>query len=149
VYRELMSLSTSVPKRKEQVVARKLYEKYWFNTKYSSSFRFYAHQFYQDKKKVLPRQIGKWLTPLALAVWFMDDGSIKSKYHKALILNTQGFTLEEVRKMCKIFNEKFGIKAKPRKQKEGYQIYLLSETVEKFRHLISPHMISSMRYKLG
>ena len=46
----------------------------YFNTMSHGAFRFYAQQFYQDKKKVVPKQIGRWLTPLSLAIWFMDDG---------------------------------------------------------------------------
>src|SRR3989344_1247716 len=30
--------------------------------------------FYPNGKKIIPADIGKYLSPLALAVWYMDDG---------------------------------------------------------------------------
>ena len=85
---------------------------------------------------------------MSLAVWFMDDGSIKSKNHQAKILNTQCFSQKEVLYLIKILNDKFGIKAKLRRQKDGYQIYILSGSMTKFRSIIGEYVIDSMRYKL-
>ena len=149
LYEELQSLTSSPPKIKLQIVKGKQYQKYWFNTKYSGSLRFYAQQFYQGKKKQIPKLIHRWLTPLTLAIWFMDDGSIKSRTHKAKILNIQGFTKPEVERLIAALDNKYGIKAKLRKQKEGYQIYLLSETIKEFERLLKPYIIPTMRYKLG
>lgn len=60
-------------------------------------------------------QIHRWLTPKALAYtkWFLDDGSMKSKESKAVILNTHSFELSDIKHL-------FGVeilKAWPRKQK--------------------------------
>ena len=87
LYRELKSLASAEPKIKLQTINGTEYKKYWFNTHYSGSFRFYAQQFYQGKKKIVPKLISHWLTPLALAIWFMDDGSIKSKECQEKILD--------------------------------------------------------------
>lgn len=124
------------------------YDKYWFNTLSSGSFRFYAHQFYKDKKKIAPRLIKKMLTPLALAVWFMDDGSIKSAAHKTVFLNTHSFDAGSIKLLQKALMEKFGIKTAVRKEKYGRQIYFLSETIDKFAEIVMPHILPSMRYKI-
>ena len=147
-YQEFQEWILSKPKKKEQVVNGKVYYKYWVNTLSSGSFRFYAQQFYQDRKKVVPKLIHRWLTPLSLAVWFMDDGSIKSKHHRARIINTQGFEKREVLRLIKVLDEKFNLKCKLRKQKEGYQIMILSESADEFAQLIKDHLCSSMKYKL-
>lgn len=149
LYKELESLASGTPSIKKQTVKNIEYMKYWFNTITSSSFRFYAQQFYKNRKKIIPKLIHRWLTPLTLAIWFMDDGSIKSKKHKAKIINTQSFSKEDIERLINVLLVKYGVKAKLRKQKEGYQIYLLSETIETFEDLISPYVISSMQYKLG
>src|SRR6266487_4140939 len=51
----------------------------WFRTYRHSSFRFYYGAFYssisEEKKKVVPKLIHRFLTPRSLAYWFMDDGS--------------------------------------------------------------------------
>lgn len=137
------------PKIKNQVVRGKLYHKVWFNTLSHSALRFYGQQFYHNGKKVVPRLIHKWLTPLALAVWFMDDGSIKSKFHRALILNTQCYSEHDLKTLQHTLLTKFGVKTKLRNQKEGKQIYLLAETVATFVEIIRPYIIPEMMYKLG
>lgn len=147
-YQEFAEWMSSAPKMKEQIVNGKLYRKYWVNTISSGAFRFYAKQFYKDKKKIVPKLIYKWLTPLGLAVWFMDDGSVKSKNHKARIINTQGFEKEEVQRLIKILDDKFNLKCKPRKQKEGFQIMILSESADDFAGLIKDYMHSSIKYKI-
>lgn len=121
----------------------------FFNTVSHGSFRFYAQQFYQDRKKIVPKQIYKWLTPLALAVWYMDDGSIKSSKHKGKIINTQCFSKQEVKFLQKCLEERFFIKSILRKQKGNtWQLYLLSETINKFYQIVKPYILPSMRYKL-
>ena len=149
LYQELKSIASGTPSIKKQSVNGINYMKYWFNTITSSSFRFYAQQFYCNRKKKIPQLIHKWLTPLTLAVWFMDDGSIKSKNHKAKIINTQSFSKEDIERVIKVIADKYGVKSKLRKQKEGYQIYLLSETIDKFEEIIKPYIVPSMKYKLG
>lgn len=125
-----------------------VYPKYYFNTLSAGSLRFYAQQFYIEGKKVVPRLIHKWLTPLALAVWYMDDGSIKSNRHKTIFLNTQGFTSRDLERLQKAFLEKFGIKTRLRADRHQRQIYFSAETVDKFLAMIDSYIIPSMRYKL-
>ena len=124
-------------------------KKYWFSTISHGAFRFYAQQFYQNKKKILPRLIQKWLSPLTIAVWYMDDGSIKSDRHRALILNTQCFTKKENQKLIEIIKKKFDIEMSLRPQRQQWQLYIGSLSVEKFIQLIWPYVLPSMRYKLG
>ena len=79
----------------------------------------------------------------------MDDGSIKSSRHRALILNTQGFTKAENLKLIEILQRKFGIQAQLRPQRKLWQIYLNGSTIERFVEIIKPYMLPSMWYKLG
>jgi hypothetical protein len=147
-YQEFKEWILLRPKKKEQIVRGKVYYKYWVSTLSSGSFRFYAQQFYGNRKKVVPKLIHRWLTPLSLAVWFMDDGSIKSKNHRARIINTQGFERREVLRLIKVLGDKFGLKCKLRKQKEGYQIMILAESADQFAKLIKNYLHSSMKYKI-
>jgi hypothetical protein len=77
----------------------------------------------------------------------MDDGSIKSKQSKGVILNTQGFTETEVLLLCKILDYKFNLICKLRKQKDGNQIYISGHSYELLKSLIYSFIIDSMRYK--
>ena len=137
------------PREKDQIVLGKLYKKYHFETFTHIAFRFYAKQFYINRKKVVPKLISHLLTPLGLAVWFMDDGSIKSKHHRALILNTQCYNDADLKRLQDCLLNKFGIQTTLRKQKEGKQIYILSTTVEKFVNIIRPFILPEMEYKLN
>lgn len=137
------------PQEKDQVVNGVQYKKIWFSTISHGAFRFYAQQFYQHKHKILPKLIHKWLSPMVLAVWFMDDGSIKSKRHRALILNTQSFTVSELRRLIKTIQDQFGVEMVLRKQRDLHQLLITSETVGEFVEIIKPHILPSMRYKLG
>lgn len=51
----------------------------------------------------------------------MNDGSLKSAQYKGVLLNTHGFTLKEVEHLCQVLNEKFALKAHPRKQSHQYK----------------------------
>lgn len=121
---------------------------WWFQTLSHEAFRFYAHQFVRDGKKIVPKLIHRWLTPKALAFWYMDDGSVKSEESKGAIFNTQGFQLVEIERLCLVLNDVFELQAKPRKQKDGYQIYVSGKSFEVFSHLVAPYLIEEMRYKL-
>ncbi len=120
-----------------------------FTTYSSGALRFYGQQFYDGKKKIMPRIIGKLLTPLAIAIWFMDDGSKKSNEHKTYIIHALGYAKEELDEVRKIFENKFNIAVRIHRQYERWRIYIASESAEEFRNTIQQFIIPSMRYKLG
>ena len=122
---------------------------YGFQTVSHSSLRFYGQQFYgQDGVKKVPIQIRKWLTPRALAIWFMDDGSAKDKKRKAQIINTQGFTVKDLRILQSALEDNYGIDTLLKKERDRKVIYIRAESLQRFVDLIKPYVIPSMRYKL-
>ena len=92
---------------------KELYAKQTTNIRFatisSSTFTFFGKQFYKDKKKVIPKLIHRWLTPRALAYWYMDDGSIKSTQSKGVLLNTHSFSHAEVQLLCNVLTKKFNL----------------------------------------
>ena len=120
---------------------------YGFQTISLGELRFLALQFYKNGKKRVPKILRKIITNVSLAYWYMDDGSIKSKESKGVIFNTQGFTLVEVKTLCSILQEKFKLDCWPRKQREGFQIYVSGESYDLVKELIYEHLIPEMRYK--
>ena len=147
LYDKFKNLALTKPQIKLQMVAGKMREKYWFSTISTGSFRFYAQQFYVNRKKVVPEIIAKFASPLSLAVWFMDDGSLKSKHHRARIINTQCFDDISLKRLQTML-EKFGIKTTLRQQKEGKQIYIPSTEIEKFVSIIKLYIHPTMEYKI-
>lgn len=69
---------------------------YGFTTMSHPAFRFYGAQFYQGGKKRIPPLIKKLMGPLALAIWFLDDGSAKSSRHRSLVIHSLGYTRKDL-----------------------------------------------------
>lgn len=145
VFRDLVGMK---PKRKMSRRLGKYSEKWCFQSRIVPELSYYYDLFYRDKKKVLDLRMLDTLTPIGLAYWFMDDGSIKSRQSKGVILNTQGFRLNEVECLCQVLVVKFKLIVKVRPQKVGYQMYISGRSYELFLELVEKHIIRSMRYKL-
>jgi ubiquinol-cytochrome c reductase cytochrome b subunit len=119
-----------------------------FHTFTYSSFNYVHEDWYLNGAKIVPCNIENYLTPLALAVWIMDDGS---RAGSGLKLSTNSFTFEDTTRLVIILNKLYGIKSSV--QSAGhlnqYIIYIWSESMLKLRQLVKPYMVSSMFYKLG
>jgi len=149
LYQNFKDWVLTPPKIKTKFLNDKTYQNIWFNTVFHIAFRYYGKQFYQDKQKVVPKYISRILKSRAMAVWFMDDGSIKSQHHRALILNTQGFLIKDQKLLQNALLSKWQIESSLRKQKEGWQILITGESAIKFAQIIIPYLLPSFDYKLG
>lgn len=128
------------------------YEYVLFDTYSHGAFRFYAQQFYPSGKKEIPKLIEKLLDPIALAIWFMDDGSWKSDKHKTFIIHTLGYSKNDLELVQKILKKKFELETSLHAQKGKYwRLYIRSESAKKFKDLIELYtsQIPSMQKKMG
>jgi len=107
----------------------------------------FRERFYRDRRKVVPEDLE--LTPLSMAVWFMDDGSRKSSQCRGLYLNTQSFTAAEVELLRWVINRDIGVETSVRKQPDGLQMYIPSPSVADFIAVIICNLLPSMMYKLS
>ena len=123
-------------------------ESFVFQTIRHGCFRFFAQQYLADGRKVVPKLIHRWLTPRSFAYWFMDDGSIKSKESKGVILNTHGFQAGEIQRLADAVTDKLGLQASVRRQRDGRQIYISGRSYERLVQLLDPYLVESMRYKV-
>lgn len=98
--------------------------------------------FYADGRKVIPHLD---LSPLALAVWFMDDGC---KSRNAAYLNTQQFGESSQRLLLGMLADQLGIKASLNRDKSYYRIRIAVDSMAHLRALIEPFLLPEMRYKL-
>lgn len=108
---------------------------------------FYRGSFYPSDKKIIPVESLEWLDTLALAVWYMDDGSISKR--GIVKFCTHGFNLGNVGMMQGWLMTKYKINSRIHLDREYPVLYLRKESNDKFFSLIEPHIIPSMRYKLG
>jgi hypothetical protein len=94
------------------------------------------------------------LTPLSIAAWYMDDGSIpieKPNRIHSVRLSTCGYPLDDSLLAIQYFKEKWNIEFKTAKQ-WGTLFSIVCrkrEDIKRFLELVSPHIPSCMEYKVN
>lgn len=118
-----------------------------FHTWTYTSFNFIRDEWYINGRKCVPKNIGKYLTPLALAIWIMDDGA---KLGKGLKFSTNSFTYEECTYLIDVLYNNFKLKASVQSagSKDQYIIYVWKESMENLYEIVSPYIIPEMKYKI-
>ena len=98
--------------------------------------------------KIIPQDLEKYLTPLALAIWFMDDGS---QMNKTVRIATNCFTKSDIEFLCKLLKDKYNLNVNIQKSglDKGYILYIKTGSLNKFIEIVKPYMLPSMLYKLG
>jgi len=124
----------------------KLKYSYLFKTLSYPCFNYYYYLFYSNGSKIVPSNIEQLLTPVGLAYWAMDDGG---KTGSAFNLHTQGFTHSEVVLLVKVLKDKFDLDCNIHSERDYYKIYIKTDSMVKFKLLVSPHFHPSMMYKLA
>lgn len=109
-----------------------------------------AHRicYWADGKKDISTQWLEQITPLALAVWYMDDGSLNRRYH-TIVLCTNSFSREGQVLAIDFLKSRYGIDAclEPRRNDQTV-IRINASQSREFMNIISPHVPECMNYKL-
>lgn len=118
-------------------------------------FTIYRELFYKlDEKtnkyiKIVPLNIKDLLTPVGLAYWIMDDGSLQNK---GLHLSVYAFTYDEVMLLKFTLENLLGpdnlIQCSIHNHRKGYRLYIWQDSVEVLRKHITPYMHKNMLYKI-
>ena len=118
-----------------------------FHTWTYTSFNFIHDLWYVNKVKIIPLTIKYYLTPLALAIWIMDDGA---KVSKGLKLCTNSYTYPDCLLLLQVLHENFGLKASVISAglPNQYNIYIWKESMPNLRQICYPYIIPEMRYKI-
>ncbi len=103
----------------------------------------FFHRFYGGGKKQVRGELE--LTPMTLAVWFMDDGC---RSRRAVYLNTQQFDEMSQRTMLRLLEEQWGIRASLNRDKCYHRIRISVASTTRLRGIIEPYLLSEFRYKL-
>lgn len=100
----------------------KYYNKVRFDTQTLSIFNRFRKSFYVENRETIPSKISSYLTsPLALAVWYLDDGGKKTNC-KAYRLHTNCYSLLEVEPLKQTLGNNFHISPTFHKQGRGVLI---------------------------
>lgn len=134
----------------------------WFRTYRHVDLKFYYDLFYIKtnknnstdlRKKRVPKLIHKFLTPRALAYWFMDDGSYyynksKNNQQKVYYFNTQSFSYEDIKILKKALKLNFNFDTNIYKDRKYYLLYIQPQSKDDFINLIKSFIIETFYYKL-
>jgi len=111
--RHLYEIFKNYSKKEPKIINRyikankKLYQSIRFTTSRLEVFNKIYNNFHdENKKKIVPLNIGDVLKPIGLAYWAMDDGY---KQQKAFVLCTDSFKKEEVELLIKVIKRNFDI----------------------------------------
>jgi len=91
------------------------------------------------------RAIFEDLNPVALAVWAQGD---LNKHNKGFRNNTQSFTLQQVVILLNVLIIKYGLDSTVFYDRARPRIFILTNSMNKFRTIVGPHFHPSMLYKL-
>lgn len=124
---------------------KKYYNKYSVKLLANNIYKKFYNLLYKDGIKTIT---DKWLshvTPLGLAVWFMDDGS------NCGTIATNCFTKDECLLIQQWIKSEYNIETTlqvQRKKNIQYVIYIRKKSRKLFYNIIIPYIIPSMLYKL-
>ena len=118
-----------------------------FSTWTYTSFNWIHEEWYINGRKCVPNNIDQYITPLALAIWIMDDGT---KVGKGLKFSTNSFTYEECTFLVNILYKNFKLKSSVQSagSKDQYIIYIWKESMNDLFKIVSPYIIPEMKYKI-
>lgn len=113
------------------------------------SYRFFLRQFFRPLRevfyhngKIIPLGIDKWLTPLLLAVWYMDDGHLANGRYP--LIATENYQRDELNQLM-VFLQRLELFCRINHKN---RLIIKSKSKDKFFHLITPYIHPSLRYKL-
>jgi len=138
-----------------------------FYTHANSDIEFIIKEFYKDEKKQITKQILDNLTPLSIAVWYMDDGTAdwshytnSTKYTKGkvgnadLMLCTHSFSEYSCEIIIDFFATKYNIMTRFKQDgisSEGLPKYIViieRTSNDAFVELIRPYILPMFMYKI-
>lgn len=123
---------------------------YRFRTFTYSSFNWIYDSFYpKGNRKIIPNNIDIYLSPLALAVWMMDDGT--SFKNKGIKFCTNSFTLKEIKYLALVLKKKYNLDSTIHKSglNNQYNIYIPKSNLNLFRDIVNPYFHPTMLYKIN
>ncbi len=126
-----------------------IYTRIQFNTYSLPCFNEFYNLFYCEGKKIIPGNLSDLLTPLGLAYFAMDDGTLNKG--GGFYFFTCNFSVEDNKYLSSLLNTKFNLNTTLHKhsRKGQYRIYVPQSKLNELIALIGPHMHPSMQYKIN
>lgn len=149
LYERLANLVKTPPKQKSDTL------QWYFSTRSLRSLEEFRNIFYKNRRKIVPRSIRILLnSPVSLAVWFMDDGSLdyRERSHYSFSISVDDFTVEETKLLQEALKRNFGIistiQTPSSRGKKYTKLYIGKNGRSQFLKIVQPYILSCFAYKL-
>ena len=119
---------------------------YRFRTEYIAEIGELRKLWYANRVKKVPMDIEKALTPLAVAIWYMDDGGRRGKATGRIA--TCSFNEEDVNRLSDALNNKYSLTTRVMRETKYFTIYIPHSCFKDFCQIIEEYVPECMRYKL-
>lgn len=158
-YAELQNLCTRpiLTRERERKGTRTI--AYEVNTASHPIFRNLRQAWYPEGKKIVPEDVSTWLTPLTLAVWYMDDGyrftdivhqmvGYKKRYiGRTITFSTNAFSIEDKRRLGSALYKRYGVSIHLVQNRK--LIRFSPEDSRTLVRVMKPHIHPSFFYKIA
>lgn len=124
----------------------KEYFGYEFNTFTFRSLHWIHKLFYKKGKKYINPKIEQYLTPLALAIWIMDDGCWTNN---GIRIATNSFDYNENKILISILYKLYNLDCTIQTIDGRHSIYIKKNSIDILKKIVEPYIIPSMKYKIG
>ena len=139
-YAMLQSIAGSIPKARKGNGKRIAYR---FYTRQHPEITELFRKFYRNGRKIISDNIQ--IDAVALAVWYMDDGS--QCRASDVYLNTQQFAEQDQMRLIQLLSG-MGIESRMNRDKIYWRLRIIKSSLPRFRGLIQDYIIPEMRYKI-
>jgi LAGLIDADG DNA endonuclease family len=141
-FREFISMA---PHRFDQRLRGKRYPCVQFATRTNPVFTMWHSHFYSGRRKMVPIDISRLLTPQAVAVWLMDDGAAD---YAGVTFQTHSFRREETDRLAAALRAEHGLRTLVRANRGSWIVYVTAESLPRLRDLVAPYLLPEFEYKL-
>lgn len=148
-YEKLKRFCNSKPKysKRYHKIKKKFYENYSFQLRSDTSLNKYRDLFYKNNIKTITLQLLEKIDPLALAVWFMDDGARGTM--GGYYLCTNCFSEIELNLIIDYFKSKWNLDCTIHNNKDNRRVlYINKKSGIVFKSLIEEYIHPDLKYKL-
>jgi hypothetical protein len=143
-------------KRDPEVYKNPIIKKYIVETISHPEFSRLRRYFYDCGKKIINKDILSNITPLGLAIWYQDDGSleVQNKKNNGMRIATNQFPYESVKMISNWLKDTYDINSNPvsagfgRDSVKQYIVRISKKSTLDFSNLIREFVHPSLHYKL-
>jgi hypothetical protein len=121
---------------------------YYIYLKFYMDLNWIHEMFYPKNRKIIPKNIGNYITPLSISMWLINDGALIK--NKGILFKANCFTLNEIKLISNILNENYNIQTSIVKTGviNQYNIYIIKSSKNILKNIVKPFISPIILYNL-